>query len=408
MAGSESYKWDFKPRFRRGAFGPRSAKAVERVKQAVAEIKLVARREPVLAAEGAVAFLERVSAALEYVDSSSGAIGTAVNKAIDELAPIISAAPVENGTRQAWLERLFSAHEMEDIPYIDLLAERWGELCASPELASWWADETLPLTREVVKPGRRLGDFYHGDEICLSSLFFAGRYQEIVDLVGDDCYWSCRRWVARALVALGRKAEAIRYAETCRGPYSPGGAIDGFCEGVLLSSGLVEEAYRRYGLTANGRQTNLATFRAVAKKYPHKAPATILADLATTTPGTEGKWFAAATSARLYDLALDLARRSAPDLRVMARAVRDHKKAQPAFALGAGMLALKWIAAGYGWDLSRVDVWAVVRDTLEAAAHLGVEEETRRHMRELLAGEGQVSDELRDMLAQLVGLGVGS
>ena len=43
--------------------------------QAVAEIKKVAKKDPVLAAEGAVAFLERVSPALEHVDSSSGAIG---------------------------------------------------------------------------------------------------------------------------------------------------------------------------------------------------------------------------------------------------------------------------------------------------------------------------------------------
>ena len=41
------------------------------------EIKGVARRDPIHAADGAVVFLERVSPALEQVDSSSGAIGTA-------------------------------------------------------------------------------------------------------------------------------------------------------------------------------------------------------------------------------------------------------------------------------------------------------------------------------------------
>jgi hypothetical protein len=45
--------------------------------QAVGEIKKVARHDPVLAAVGAVALLERVSPALEQVDSSSGAIGRA-------------------------------------------------------------------------------------------------------------------------------------------------------------------------------------------------------------------------------------------------------------------------------------------------------------------------------------------
>jgi hypothetical protein len=84
-----AHGWEFAARFRRHAFGWRSAPAIERVRQAVAEIKAVARRDAVLAAEGAVAFLERVSPALEQVDSSSGAIGTAVNQAIAKLVPMM-------------------------------------------------------------------------------------------------------------------------------------------------------------------------------------------------------------------------------------------------------------------------------------------------------------------------------
>ncbi|MHB8508959.1 MAG: hypothetical protein ACYDGR_09990 [Candidatus Dormibacteria bacterium] len=49
-----------------------------------------------LAADGAVALLERISPALEQVDSSSGAIGTAVNNAIDELVPIIGGYSVRS------------------------------------------------------------------------------------------------------------------------------------------------------------------------------------------------------------------------------------------------------------------------------------------------------------------------
>jgi len=80
---AEKHKWEFAARFRRGAFGWRSRPAVKRVKEAVSEIKKVARRDPVLATEGAVRFLEKVSPALEHVESSSGAIGSAVNKAIE-------------------------------------------------------------------------------------------------------------------------------------------------------------------------------------------------------------------------------------------------------------------------------------------------------------------------------------
>ncbi len=82
------YTWVFTRRFRRGGFGWKSQPAAAAVKAAVAEIKVVARLDPLLGAEGAVKFIEKVSPALEHVDSSSGAIGTAVNKAIEALVPI--------------------------------------------------------------------------------------------------------------------------------------------------------------------------------------------------------------------------------------------------------------------------------------------------------------------------------
>ncbi len=97
------HKWQFKARFRRHAFGWKSQPAIKRIKEAVSEIKKIARKDRVLAAEGAVVFLERVSAALERVDSSSGPIGKAVNKAIDEVVPVIAGAPADVTTPNAWL-----------------------------------------------------------------------------------------------------------------------------------------------------------------------------------------------------------------------------------------------------------------------------------------------------------------
>ena len=85
-----THKWQFTSRFRRHTFGWRSDTPIQRIKEALAEIKAVARKEPIVAAEGAVSLLEKLSPALERVDSSSGAIGTAVNRAIDTLVPIIA------------------------------------------------------------------------------------------------------------------------------------------------------------------------------------------------------------------------------------------------------------------------------------------------------------------------------
>jgi hypothetical protein len=56
---------EFRSRFRRHAFGWRSQPAIQRIRQAVTEIKQAARRDPVLGAEGAVLLLERISPALE-------------------------------------------------------------------------------------------------------------------------------------------------------------------------------------------------------------------------------------------------------------------------------------------------------------------------------------------------------
>ena len=84
--------------------------AVQRIKEAVFEIKSVARKDATAAAEGAVRLIERLSPALEHVDSSSGSLGSAVNTAIDELVPIIAAAAVTPTVRQKWLIRLFAAY----------------------------------------------------------------------------------------------------------------------------------------------------------------------------------------------------------------------------------------------------------------------------------------------------------
>lgn len=383
-----SHAWAFRARFRRGAYGWKSSKlAVGRVREAVKEIRGVARRDPVLGAEGAVLFLERVSAALEHVDSSSGALGTAVNRAVDELVSIIAGAPADAATREAWLERLFEAHREDVMPYIESLADRWGELCVSPELASEWADRLLDITRMVLGPDRRPGEFFHGTSACLSALYHAERYEELLDLFGRDAIWHYELWAVKAQAAMGRTDEAIHYAEACRSPWTPDGGVDALCEEILLGAGRVEEAYARYGLWANRRNTYLATFRAVAKKYSHKEPAELLADLVETTPGEEGKWFATAKEAGLYDEALALARRSPCDPRTLSRAARDLADERPSFAVEAGLLALRWLAAGHGYEITSIDVREAYRHTMEAAKRAGSLEATRRRIHELLDDE---------------------
>lgn len=382
------HAWQFKSRFRRGAFGWRSQPAIARVKEAVSEIRSAARKDPVLAAEGAVTFLERVSPALEQVDSSSGSIGTAVHHAIDALARIIAAAPVDDTTRDGWLERLFEALQADQIPYIESLGDRWGELCASETLASSWADRLVSITAMALSPDRSLRGYFPGTSACLSALFRARRYTEIAGLVPTDTIWHYRVWVVRALAAAGRVDEAIRYAESCRDKWTSDVAVDGACEEILLAEGRAEEAYARYGLLANRRGTHLAWFRAVAAKYPAKPPHDLLDDLVAATPGDPGKWFAAAKEAELFDEALELARRSPCDPRTLARAARDFAAERPEFAVEAGLLALHGIVAGYGFDLTGADVHDAYRPTITAAERLGRESVAKAAIRDLIARGG--------------------
>ena len=383
-----AHKWQFASRFRRHAFGWRSDAPVQRIKEAITEIKQVARKEPVIAAEGAIILLEKLSPALEQVDSSSGALGSAVNKAIDTLVPIIVKAEVEPKLRQRWLERLWQALQDDEMPYIELLGDYWGELCVTPELASRWADEFLPVVESVWSPNASGHGFFKGASACLASLYAAGRHQELLALLDKARFkwWHDRRWGVKVLAAIGRKAEAIRYAEESRGLNDPGWQIAQACEEILLSSGLHDEAYRRYAIEANQGTTNLATFRAIAKKYPHKQPEEILRDLIASTPGAEGKWFAAAKDTGLFAVAAELATRSPTDPRTLTRAARDYAEKQPEFALAAGLAALRWISLGHGYDITGVDVLDAYSAVTQAAVNAGVPVQ-------------RINEQIRDMIA---------
>jgi hypothetical protein len=386
MGSAETHKWVFKARFRRHAFGWKSQPAIQRVNQAVAEVKKVARTDPLLAADGAVAFIERISPALEQIDSSSGAIGTAVNHALTELVPVIANAPADSNVRGSWLERLWAAHEADEIPYIEALGDHWGGLCASREMASTWADRLIAVTRLALSPDPKLGGYFHGTSACLSALYRAGRHQEIVELVsGERVIWPYKRWAVEAFAVMGQKGEAVKYAESCRSPWASDADIDSLCEQILLSSGLVDEAYQRYGLRAQTSGTYLATFRAVARTYPHKKPSEILADLVNTTPGNEGKWFVAAKDAGLYDEALELARRGPSDPKTLTRAARDLAAERPVFAVEVGLLALKWLAEGYGYEITGADVWVAYSDTVKAAEKIDGADMVRARIKQLAA-----------------------
>lgn len=395
------HKWQFSPRFRRGAFGWKSQPAIDRIKQALSEIKQVTRKEPVLAAEGAVLFLVKLSPALEQVDSSSGAIGAAVNRAVELLVPIIAAADIDEILRQKWLERLWDAIDQDEMPYLESLGNFWGELCGTPKLASSWADRFVPLVASVWRPAARPHGFFKGTGACMSALFASGRHEAILSLLATarHTYWNDRRWGVKALASMGRQEEAIEYAEASRGLSAPVSAIATACEEILLSSGLANKAYTLYALDANQNATNLGTFRAIVKKYQSKPAETVLRDLVAQHPGQEGKWFAAAKHAGLLELAIELANQSPGDPRTLIRAARDYAVEQPAFALSTGTIALRDMACGHGYEITGLDILDAYSAIMLAATAAGVPEtEMKERIRALIAAP-QVSKFVSKVLA---------
>lgn len=372
MANHKRQKWTFPARFRTGAYSWRASRlACQRLREATSEIIKVTKKDPVLGADGAVRLMEKLWPALEHVDSSSGALGSAVYKALNALIPVIIKAPADDKTRNKWLDRLWQAMADDGVDYLSPVSDQWGEICGSMEVAGQWADELVPTLRSCWSDSNP-GSYFHGSTACLSCLLVTGRHQELLELLELDRYpmWHYRRYGVEALLILGKKAEAIRYAEASRGLNQPDTIIDRACEEILISSGLHQEAYQRYGLSAAVGNSYIARFSVVRKRYPMKAPSQILADLIATTPGEEGKWFAAAKQIKLYDLAMELANRTPCDPKTLTRAARDYVDAEPAFALGSAMAALRWLCAGWGYEVTSADVVEAYNRALDAASRL--------------------------------------
>ncbi|MDZ4834209.1 MAG: hypothetical protein SGJ27_10570 [Candidatus Melainabacteria bacterium] len=375
--GAELHKWEFKPRFRRGSFGWKSQPAITRIRQAVSEIKKVARKDTALAGEGAVTFFERLSPAIEKVDSSSGSIGSAVNKAIEDLVPIIAAATVDQATREEWLDRLWKALEEDQMPYLESIGDYWGELCSIEELASKWTDDLIDVVRSCWSDDRP-GTFFHGATACLSALLKAGRNDELLEVLKLERHhmWHYQQFGARALANMGKVSEAIEFAETCQNLHGDSMWVARTCEQILLSAGRIDEAYQHYAIAANQENSYLSTYRAIAKKYSGSIQKQqILTDLIEASPGEEGKWFAAAKELGLLDLAAELARKGPCDPKTLSRAARDHVESNPMFAIDVGLAALSWLFKGYGYEMTSADVRAAYDPTMKAARAIGTEEQ---------------------------------
>jgi hypothetical protein len=401
-AAASNTPWAFRARFRRAAFGWNGSKlAIERIHEALAEIRSVARHDPAGAAEGAVLFLEKLSPALNQVDSSSGALGNATYSAVQELVPVIASALVETATRKKWLDRLFEAIQNDDPPYIESLGDHWGKPCATPDFASTWADQLLPTQRSVLRERKRgTYAFFSGTTLCYSALFSAGRHDELLELLALDPkpIWQYMVWGARVLAARGQVDDAIAYVRERAGSTTSLETIARFAEAELLKAGRRAEAFDQYALLANQSNSNLSTFRALAKKYPELAPDKLLRHLIASTPGEPGKWFATTKTLKQFDRATQLAWTSPCDPKTLTRAARDHLVKQPAFAMQSALAALHWMSMGHGYELTSFDVHEAHGLAIEAAGNAQQSAQAQAAIEVVLVADRPMSAWLRKAL----------
>ena len=357
----------------------------------------MARVDPVIAGDGVVCLMERIWPAFEHIDTSSGALGSAVNWTQGELLPIVIDAPADRKTRDQWLDRLWQAIQDDGVDYLSMVQDRWGELCGSREVASSWADELLALLRAAWSDPR--WNYVRGTCLCLSSLVAAGRGRELLEVLALERfpYWPHRQFGVQALMAEGRIDEALAYAEASRGLNQPDSAIDAACERILLDAGRTDEAYEKYALTANVSSTGLATFRAITRKYPGHDPKRILLDLAASS-GDPGRWFAAAKDAGFLDLAWEFARTGRTDPRTLSRASRDLLERDAPFCMRVGQLAIQRILEGYGYELTAADVIDAYNHFMAAAQKLDIAAQARTDLLAMATEAHQRSDPFSDVL----------
>jgi len=389
MAGKVTHKWAFKPGMRAGAYSWKSsAKAIDRLKSASTEIRAVARADPTAAAEGVIALAQRIWPAFEHIDTSSGALGNAVRRTLEDLLPILIEAPADEKTRAKWLEQLREAIEDDGVDYLAPIADRFGQIAAYPQLMNLHADCDLDMIRAAWADHARFSHVTTGT-LTLSCLLEAGRYDELMALLAlkKTSLWFDMKFGAEALLRQGHEDQALAFAEALlKDDRRQWGHHDiaQFCEGILVRQGREDDAYRRFGLSTASGNTYLAMWRDLVKRYPDLDARMILVDL-IESHGSKGKWFAAAKTAKYLDLALDCAAHSDAAPATLIRASRDFAIKEPAFAAQVGLHAIAHLLAGRGYEPSPLDIDEAVIHVMAASARIGQGDAVLRELQRLAA-----------------------
>ena len=365
-----------------------SAKAIDRLKSASAEIRAAARTDPTAAAEGAIALAQRIWPAFEHIDTSSGALGNAVRRTLEDLLPILIDAPADEKTRAKWLDLLREAILDDGVDYLAPIADRFGQIAAFPALMNLHADRDLEMIRAAWADHARFSHVSTAT-LTLSCLLEAGRHDELLKLLAlkKTSLWFDMKFGVEALLRQGREDETLAFAEALlKDDRRQWGHQDiaQFCEAILVRQGREDEAYRRFGLPTAAGNTYLAMWRDLVKRYPDLDARRILEDL-IETQGTKGKWFAAAKTAKYLDIALDCAAHPDAAPATLIRAARDFAIKEPAFAAQVGLHAIAHLLAGRGYDANPLDIDEAFTHVMAASVRIGQGDQVLRELQRLAA-----------------------
>lgn len=70
----------------------------------------------------------------------------------------------------------------------------------------------------------------------------------------------------------------------------------------------------------------------------------------------------------------------------------------PQFALGAAMASLKWLAYGWGYEITGLDVLEAYKLALAVAKRLGVSAEVKNNIRKIIAADQSVGSFVQKVL----------
>jgi hypothetical protein len=93
-------------------------------------------------------------------------------------------------------------------------------------------------------------------------------------------------------------------------------------------------------------------WRDLVKRYPDRDARALLEDL-IALHGRKGKWFAAAKTAKYFDIALDCAADHEAAPSTLIRAASDFAIKEPAFAAEVALRAVEHLLAGRGYEPRR-------------------------------------------------------